>query len=77
MILGRELDNFTYEIANEGELASFLDEAVGIPTRDVVGYIAELQGDSELRSAIEAKLQGRSDRNRTLPYAAVSVGTRL
>jgi Methyltransferase domain len=68
IVVGRELDNFTYEIANEGELASFLNEAVGISTANSVGYIAELQGDSELRSAIEAKLRGRHDRNRTMPY---------
>jgi hypothetical protein len=68
MILGRELDNFTYEIANEGELARFLDEGVGIPTYDAAGYIAELQRDSDLKSAIETKLRGRSDRNRTMPY---------
>jgi hypothetical protein len=68
MIFGRELDNFTYEIANEEELARFLEKAVGIPTRDAEAYIAELQGDSELRSAIEANLRGRSDRNRTMPY---------
>jgi hypothetical protein len=68
LMIGRELDNFTYEIANEGELARYLDQAVGIPSRDAEGYIAELQGDSELRRAIEANLKGRSDRNRTMPY---------
>lgn len=68
LMMGRELDNFTYEIANEGELARYLDQAVGIPSRDAEGYIAELQGDSELRRAIEANLMGRSDRNGTMPY---------
>jgi hypothetical protein len=68
MVLGRELDNFTYELANEDELARFLDEAVGIPIEDATRYIGELQGDSELRGAIETKLRGRSDRNRTMPY---------
>ncbi len=68
MALGRELDNFTYEIANEAELARFLDVAVGIAAADAARYIAELQGDSQLRGAIEATLRGRSDRNRTMPY---------
>src|SRR5271157_55789 len=49
MAMGRELDNFTYEIANEDELARFLHESVGIPLADAARYIAELQGDSELR----------------------------
>jgi hypothetical protein len=68
MALGRELDNFTYEIANEDELPRFLEEAAGIPATDSARYIAELQGDSQLRAEIEAKLRGRKDRNRTMPY---------
>lgn len=68
LIFGRELDNFTYEIANEDELARFLDEAVGIPLTAAARYLAELQGDAELRAAIEAKLVRRADRNRTMPY---------
>lgn len=68
MLFGREIDNFTYEISNEGELARFLNETAGIPTAEAARYIAEIQGDSELRDAIEAKLRGRKDRNATMPY---------
>lgn len=68
MAFGREIDNFTYEIANEGELARFLEETAAIPTAEAARYIAELQDDSELKAAIEAKLRGRKDRNRTMPY---------
>lgn len=68
LIFGREIDNFTYEIANEGALATFLETALGVPAGDTIKYIAELQQDSELRDSIKASLRGRRDRNPTMPY---------
>jgi hypothetical protein len=68
LVRGREIDNFTYEIANEDELAQFLEDAIGVSETDAARYMAELQDDSELRAAIEAKLRGRSDRNPAMPY---------
>ena len=68
LLFGRELDNFTYEIANEDELARFIGGGIGVSTADAARYIQELQVDHELRAAIRDALRGRDDRNRTMPY---------
>ena len=68
LLFDRELDNFTYELANEGELAQFLGRTLGITPDEATGYIGELQGDDSLRAAIRERLSSRADRNRTMPY---------
>ena len=67
-LFDREIDNFTYNISNKDELATFLASALNRDQKGVRGYIDELDSDRELRADIEAALVGRRDRNRTMPY---------
>jgi predicted O-methyltransferase YrrM len=63
-----ELDNFTYELGNIGELAEFLADALGADREAMAAYIRELEGDHVLRRRIERRLSTRVDRRRTMPY---------
>jgi predicted O-methyltransferase YrrM len=68
LLFNRELDNFTYELANEAELARFIERTLGIPSAEAAAYLAELQGDVVLRAEIRDHLSSRVDRNQTMPY---------
>jgi hypothetical protein len=68
LLFDRELDNLTYEISNEDELARFIANGIGGSVEDASRYIQELQDDLELRAAIQAALRGRDNRNGTMPY---------
>jgi predicted O-methyltransferase YrrM len=63
LFTGRETSNFTYDIANRDEVASVLARALDAPVDAIAAYIAELDGDQELSSALEAKLRQHRDRN--------------
>ena len=68
LLFDREVDNFTYDITNRDELATFL---AGVLDRDVGlirQYIDELDTDQELREAIEEAPTWRPGRNGTMPY---------
>ena len=58
-----ELQNFTYEIANQAELASWLDELFGAGR-----YIAELDRDAELGAAVREQVRWRPASKRTIPF---------
>ena len=64
----REVDNFTYPIANLAELSRFLAEALGTDPTTVRRYIDELRRDEELATAIRSQLAARPDRNRSMPF---------
>jgi predicted O-methyltransferase YrrM len=68
LLFDREIDNFTYELRNEPELAEFLGSVLGISHEEAAGYIGELQDDDVLRAEIRGHLALRADRNRTMPY---------
>jgi predicted O-methyltransferase YrrM len=68
LLFNRELDNFTYELANEAELARFIGRTLCITADEAAGYIDELQGDDGLRADIREHLSSRVDRNPTMPY---------
>src|SRR5216684_9339495 len=53
LIFGRELDNFTYEIANLDELATFVAYAVGSTKKRAGEAIDELERDKEFRDGLE------------------------
>jgi Methyltransferase domain len=63
-----ELDNFTYEIANEDELAGFVAAATGAEPEQVVAYIREAQEDVVLRGALRGRMRRRWDRKSTPHY---------
>jgi predicted O-methyltransferase YrrM len=64
----RELDNFTYEIANTDELVTFISEALAVERYRVAAWLAELDADRALESSIADALRRRSDRNRRMPF---------
>jgi hypothetical protein len=68
VLLDHELDNFTYPIANTGELVDFIADAMAVDRSIVAGFVAELRDDAELGAAIRARLAGRPDRNATMPF---------
>lgn len=59
---GREVTNFTYEIANLDELADFVVAALSVPRAHVERWLEEVAADTELRRALADRLGTRSDR---------------
>jgi predicted O-methyltransferase YrrM len=68
LVFDRELDNFTYPIANTAELSGFVAEVLGTDAASVRTCIDELETDSELETAIRARLARRRDRNSAMPF---------
>ena len=63
-----ELDNFTYEIVNEDELAAFVAEGTGASVDQARAYIAELQDDADLRAQLRGSMSRRWDRKSSPHY---------
>ena len=61
-VSGRELTNFTYDLANTGELAAVVAAALGLPAADVETLVRELVDDEEFNEGLRARLRGRRDR---------------
>jgi len=61
-VRSEELDNFTYEIGNEEELARFIADVLGVAPRRVAHLRCELQEDIALRERLAVKLRPRTDR---------------
>jgi Methyltransferase domain len=55
---GIELGNFTYDIANEAELAQVVAAALNTELTTVARYLEELRQDERLRSELGAKIRG-------------------
>jgi hypothetical protein len=68
LLFDRELDNFTYPVANTAELADFVADALATDAITVRRYVDELAGDTALADEIGARLAVRRDRNRTMPF---------
>lgn len=68
VVVGRELDNFTYDIANNADLAGFLAGAYDVEPELAARYIEELRNDEDLERALRARLAHRSDRNDRMPF---------
>ena len=49
VLLDPELDNFTYDLDNEQELASVVATALARPEQEIAGYFAEAHADAVLR----------------------------
>lgn len=49
VLLDPELDNFTYDLDNEQELAHVVATALACPEEEVAGYLAEAHADAVLR----------------------------
>jgi len=56
LVSGTELDNFTYDIANRGDLAGFLSRRCGAPASAYLAAIRELDDDRWLAGELEGRL---------------------
>jgi hypothetical protein len=61
-----EVDNFTYEIANEDELIDFLAGALGIDRASAAGHVAEARTDPELNDELSRRIRWRWDMKRRI-----------
>ena len=59
----RELTNFTYELANEPEIANFVAAALGTDPDAVTALLGELRSDTELTDDLRRRLRQRSSAN--------------
>jgi hypothetical protein len=67
VLLDPEIDNFTYDLANESELAHFLSETLDRSPKEIRGYMAEIANDLELSRSLRRRLRRRWDRKHTPP----------
>jgi Methyltransferase domain len=68
VFLDPELDNFTYELANEGELPDYVAEVIGGDPREAAAHMYELKTDQVIRSELERRTRLRPDVSRRLEY---------
>jgi methyltransferase family protein len=59
--LDPELDNFSYDLDNEGELADVLATALGVSAASITALFAELHGDRRLAAELAARARWRPD----------------
>lgn len=62
LVLGRELTNFTYDIANVAELATVVADALNVPVADVEALIREVRDDEDFKIGLRTRLRARDDR---------------
>ena len=62
LVHGRELTNFTYDIANTGELAVVVAGALNLPVVDVEALIRELRDDQDFNNRLRDRMRARDDR---------------
>jgi hypothetical protein len=68
IFLDPELDNFTYELANEHELPAFVAGVTGSSPIEAAAHMFELSSDRVLRDELEAQTRGRLDMKRRPEY---------
>jgi predicted O-methyltransferase YrrM len=59
----REISNFTYELANEGEIPAFLSGLLGTDREALDGYLRELRADEALLDELREGLRDSPRRN--------------
>jgi Methyltransferase domain len=62
LLLDPEMDNFTYDLANEHELVHFLAQTLRTDRLQIEDYVAEISNDPELNRLLRKRLRGRWDR---------------
>ena len=65
VLLDPELDNFTYDLANEEELLEFVADVTAARREEIGSYLAETRVDPELNERVRERLRARKDRKRT------------
>jgi hypothetical protein len=73
VLAGAEPDNFTYELANEGELASWVAAVAGVSRDRADGVFAEFRGDR----ALAERVRGATASHRLWSKASPPFGKRV
>jgi hypothetical protein len=73
VLLDPEIDNFTYELANEDELVQFLAEALRRDPHEIEKHAAEVRADPELNRLLQKRLRRRWNRKHT-PHFGRRIG---
>jgi predicted O-methyltransferase YrrM len=68
LFLGRELDNFTYQVGNLDELASFIALVAGVDRGEAAASIAELEDDAGFRQELELKMRSKYRSHQRIYY---------
>jgi len=68
LLRGREVSNFTYDLANQDELTEFVAHALSVPSQLVSRFVEELEQDDELREALASRLKTHPNRFDTPRY---------
>ena len=68
LLLDPEVDNYTYEIANAAELATFVAQVCSSTPERAWALIRELEEDAEFRNSLALGLGTRRDRKRVPQY---------
>jgi hypothetical protein len=74
VLIDPELDNFTYDVANQGELVRFLAESLHRDTAEIEDYAAEVAGDRELTRLVRTRLRTRRWDRKQRPHFGRRVG---
>jgi len=67
VLRGKEVDNFTYEIANRDELSTMISSMLAVGLERVSERIAEIDSDDEFARSLNDLLARRSDRPSEMP----------
>lgn len=67
VLLDPEIESYTYDLANEAELAEQLAEIFSLPTSQVIGYIEETHREPELNRELQRRIRWRFATKRRLP----------
>lgn len=68
ILLDPELDNFTYELANEDELPYFVAEVTAAEATEAAAHMYELKTDQVLRTELQRQTRRRPDVRRRPEY---------
>jgi predicted O-methyltransferase YrrM len=60
-----ESENFTYDIANVGDLPQFVATSTGVSVGEIEQYLQEILHDDVLKRELTKRLRQRKDRNKT------------
>jgi hypothetical protein len=69
-----EIDNFTYDLANEDELVPFLAESLDRDPREVEQYIGEVVADAEFERLLRARLKKKRWTRKQRPHFGRRLG---
>jgi predicted O-methyltransferase YrrM len=67
VLLDPETHSYSFDLANQGELVSLLEELLEVPRRELEGYLDEALREPELREHLRRRVRWRIDYKRRMP----------